>query len=139
MTCGIAKRHSGKLVILLLAIAFLGHDMLMAGDAHARPDASAGEVHTGHGQAAMTDSSRGAGQRAIASQSGPDQDSGIDACSTMRQLVQRPGTPLHLDAELTTGTVGLPVETSTPAVDHWWREPTAPPEVVRALFQVFLM
>ncbi len=137
MTYGIAMHHSGKLVILFLAIAFLGHDLLMAGDAHAQP--AAGEAHAGHGHAAMPDSSPEAGHHAIASESAPGHESGIDACSTMRQLIQRPGTPVHLDAELVAVSVGVRIATPPPAVDNWWREPASPPDIVRSLFQVYLI
>lgn len=139
MTHGIARRHSGKLVILLLAIAFLGHDVLMAGNAHAQPDATAGDAHASHGHTAMPDSTPEAGHHAIASQLGTDQDSGIDTCSTMRQLVQRPGNYVQLDAAPPAICAMLPARAEQLAVDEWWREPAAPPDVIRAMFQVFLI
>lgn len=139
--CGIAKHHSLRCVVLLIALAFLGHDLLMASDAHARPDAAVDGAHAGHGHnhTAMPDSPPGAEKHPIASESAPGHESGIDACSTMRQLIQRPGTPLQFDAELMTVSVGVRIATPPLAIDDWWREPASPPDIVRALFQVYLI
>ena len=132
------RYYSTGYVALLIAMALLGHDVLMAADAHARPDAAVETRHAGHSHDAMAEANPGAGQH-IANASAPDHESRIDACSTMRHLVQRPGTPVHLNAELGTVAATVRVEPPLPVVDHWWREPTAPPNVVRALFQVFLI
>ncbi|MDQ3541638.1 MAG: hypothetical protein M3440_13230 [Chloroflexota bacterium] len=139
--CGIAKHNSGKCVVFLIALAFLGHDLLMAGDAHARPDATADEAHAGHGHnhTATPNSQASAEKHPIASESAPGHESGIDACSTMRQLIQRPGTTLQFDAELVAVSVGVRIATPPLAVDDWWREPASPPAIVRSLFQVYLI
>ncbi len=137
--CGIAKHHSLRCVVLLIALAFLGHDILMAEDVHARPDAAAGQAHANHGHTAMPDNPPDAGQHTIASEPAPGHESGIDACSTMRQLIQRPGTTLQFDAELVAVSVGVRIATPPLAVDDWWREPASPPAIVRSLFQVYLI
>jgi len=119
-------------------MAFLGHDVLMAGDAHAWPAAAVEAAHANHEHAIMPEGQPGAGQH-TASTSTPDHehDPGFDACATMRHLVQRPVTPLPLDAQLGAIAASVRMEPSLPGIDHWWCEPTAPPDVVRALIQVF--
>lgn len=117
---------------LVVALAIVGHDAMMAGNAHA----------AGHGDVAM----RGAElvRRADETQAkhrnatAVHHSSHTDGCSTIHPGVRRddsdpaigmadaPGTPVAESMMI----LRLPVAV-------WWREPTMSAGVRRALFQVF--
>lgn len=137
--CGNEEHHSGRYVVLLIAMVFLGHDILMAGDAHARPDAALDTGHADHGQTTVPDSQHVGGQHPLASESEPSHEPGFDGCSATRQLVQRLGESLQLDAAPAGVLTALPAMALQFTIGDWWWEPTVPPDIVRALFQVFLI
>lgn len=136
---GIARLNHMCWVGVVIAITLLGHDVLMAGDAHAQSGVGTHAAHSTHHHAEAPDIHHGLeearAQRAPAS----TDDSGVEACSGTRQLVQRPDDSLQLDAVPMAVVAALPAMALRFTIGDWWREPIAPPDIVRALFQVFLI
>ena len=120
---------------LLIALAFLGHDVLMATNAHAAKMAT--RQHAKHRRADAHHAGAGGGN-AAAPEHRPAPPDGSGACDLTRDMVQ-PAAP---DTEPATLAAVIPAhaasETSFAAsVRPVWSEPTAPPSTRRALFQAY--
>jgi hypothetical protein len=131
---GTARRLRPLWLAVAVVLTFVGHDVLMAaGD---QPRAVAGENSSHH---AVGQSPVGVSTPAEPYLEGSIHTTHPDGCDTTRSA--NPPTRGDPDLGLVSASgssVGLAVPIKWP-VREWWREPTAPPGVRRALFQVFLM
>lgn len=136
---GIARLNHMCWVGVVIAITLLGHDVLMAADAHGQNSAGADAAHSTHHHAGAPDIHHGLEEARDQRAQAPTDDRGFEACSGTRQLVQRPDDSLQLDAAPMAVLAALPALALRFTTPDWWREPIAPPDIVRALFQVFLI
>ncbi len=125
------RRTNRALLGLLLAVAFLGHDLLMAGDAHL-----AAAAHRGHAAMAMHSAMPALPP---AREADTKTSTAIDGCGFFRVAI-----PVPDDEGRTTGPPCAIFATAPELgvlADAFARhaEPTAPPGVRRALLQVFLI
>ncbi len=117
---------------LFVVLVIVGHDAMMAGNVHA-----AGRPHhavRGAELAPRADEAHANRRNANAI----DHRIHTDGCSALRPGIRRDDGDSVLD---TSDAMGSPISEQTTALnlsaDPWWREPTAPPGVRRALIQVF--
>jgi hypothetical protein len=130
-----SRRHGGRrpwpLLGLLLVVAFLGHDVLMAAEATAeRPHAVA---HYDHGAPAHT------GATAALPFHGPPPEHPTN-CRVGQSAVARSGDALrtaNLDTVPVPGTVAIIATLAAHGGASVWQEPRWPPGTLRALFQVY--
>jgi len=119
-------------------MALLGHDLLMAGDAHALSAAHDEDVQFSRHHPSSDVQSR-AGHATSAQEPEPDHETGLRECSSIRLLVLRVGSSPDLEATSASVPNAEAVWPVQEPLDDWWREPTAPPNMVRAMFQVYLI
>ncbi|MDQ3781000.1 MAG: hypothetical protein M3354_10730 [Chloroflexota bacterium] len=116
--------------VLFAVLVIVGHDAMMAGNAHAasRPHHAVRGVELAS-RADEADANR-RNANAI------DHRIHTDGCSALRPGIRRDDGDSALD---TSDAMGSSEQTTALdlSVDPWWREPTAPPRVRRALIQVF--
>lgn len=138
---GTSKRNHICWSALLIAIAFLGHDVLMAGDAHAQPEAATGpvEYRVDSHHVAISDASHGTVALDEHATSTVPHDAEIDGCSTLRSFVQRPVDPVPYRTTCDATSLAMPICGTPLPIHEYWREPTAPPGTIRALLQVYLI
>lgn len=119
-------------VALLLVVAFLGHDLLMASDAHTHQRATVA-VHSHHPLRSVN--------RDTADQGDISTSIRVDGCDTVWPMVQQ--EPLSDDDTLHSpeGFVlfAVPLFANIIPRNPRWIMPTAPPGVRRAMLQVFLI
>lgn len=135
----IGERYWAVCVALLVAMALLGHDLLMTGDVHAFSAVRDEGIHSPHHHAESSDVQDSAAHHAPAQESGSDHETGLRECSSIRLLVLRAGSSPDLEVTCATASIAEPVWTVQVPFDNWWREPTAPPDIARALVQVYLI
>lgn len=136
---GTVKRRWGTCIALFIGMALLGHDVLMAGDAHALAAPHDGGVHSRHRHAASSEVHGSAGHHAPAQEPGAGHQTGLRECSSIRLLVLRVGGAPDLEVTSASVPIAEAVWPVQEPLDDWWREPTAPPEIARAMFQVYLI
>ena len=127
---GSRRRRRVPLVGLLLALAFLGHDLLMAGVAHAAPSsAPSARPHVAHH--ARTDAPGTAAETTPA----PDHPA---HCAVVRPAApRRGGDPDPFPAATQGSQTGTPSPPLGASGERGWVDPTAEPGTRRALFQVY--
>ncbi|HEV2066562.1 MAG TPA: hypothetical protein VGR08_06990 [Thermomicrobiales bacterium] len=136
---GTVKRRWGTCIALLIGMALLGHDALMVGNVHALSVPQDNGVHSRHHHAARSDVHASAGHHAAAQDPGAGHETGLRECSSIRLRVLRVGGAPDLEATSAPVPIAQAVWPAEVPLDDWWREPTAPPEIVRAMFQVYLI
>jgi anti-sigma factor RsiW len=133
-----AARHNSRLWVaaFLIALALFGHDLAMAGAAHAAvaPDstdsghhAAHADAHTGH---------HGVSERAPSPAQTPADSDHSNDCGISRPIVPIP----HNDPNLHPAAAAfdsLVLPTLPTLIMSTWSEPSAPPGVRRALAQVW--
>jgi hypothetical protein len=120
---------------LLVALALIGHDALMATDAHAASPAASTQTRLTSHEAA----NQGAGHSAdwFNSEHQPDH---ADACDVARPIAQPEPSGFVSIVQIDTITLVGVIEASNALEPRPpWADPTAPPSVRRALLQVFLI
>lgn len=135
------QHHWARWLLVLVAMAIVGHDLLMAGGAHAQPEVAPTTTpsHSDLHHAAIPATQPSAENDTTTHGPAPGHETGFDGCSTIRQLVQRLGDTFQLDVAFAADPACVPVAATPLAAHTWWREPTAPPDVIRALVQVYLI
>ena len=116
-----------RLIALTMALAFVGHDLVMAGGPHpAEAAAHPASAHDAAGHEAGADPS---------SQDLPEPNHSSD-CGVSRRVVPRPNDPSPLAGDAAaTGWFAVPIYEAS---DAWsWLELTVPPGTRRALCQVW--
>lgn len=106
------RSHIAEIALGLLLI-ILGHDALMAADPHHAADAG----HAGHHEAP-----------APANQT---------ECGPTTGMHAKPSNTLDVDHSATSGSLPQATEEFTGFVPHWSVEPDHPPDIKRALLQVY--
>jgi len=134
---GVAKHRQRVWIAVVLALAFLGHDVLMAGDTRAMPmpDAhAAGRGHRGADMHSVIIRFRvpvAFGRLDVAS------EAHMGGCATTRRAVPNSGDDPGLSV-VSPGIVSVaPAALLALPMCAWWREPSAPPGVRRAFSQVY--
>jgi hypothetical protein len=124
------------MIALIFAFALLGHDALMATDAHAVEVTSSHHVeHTRTGAHVVANHHVDAGATEPAPEPSHDQSG---PCEVARAL-DRPEAPNTEPSTLAAASGPVEAFTSLIALSNrpWWAEPTAPPGTRRAFFQVY--
>ena len=126
-----SRRHLA-LAGLLLALALLGHDLLMTVSAHAAPPPDNPQAR--HGQTAFHTGTEtlGAGPSEAP---GPDHPAG---CKVARSAAPRTGgNPAPAGPAGGGDPIGAGVPPLASQAGGGWAEPTSPPSTRRAVFQVY--